>query len=72
MGGGQPHLAKHSVDFRHMPALFDGPTLEAVDDRHHYRETRFNALGEIEGRVFFVTLHVARQQPPHHQRKESQ
>jgi uncharacterized DUF497 family protein len=36
-------------------ALFDGPTDETVDDRSDYGETRINALGEIEGRVYFVT-----------------
>jgi uncharacterized protein len=49
------HLAKHGVDFRRMTELFDGPPLEAVDGRQEYGETRFNSLGEIEGRVFFVT-----------------
>jgi uncharacterized protein len=49
------HLAKHGVDFRRMPALFDGPMDEIVDDRSDYGETRINALGEIEGRVYFVT-----------------
>jgi uncharacterized DUF497 family protein len=49
------HLVNPGVDFRRMTALFDGPTTETVDDRQDYRETRVNALGEIEGRVFFVT-----------------
>jgi hypothetical protein len=31
-----------------MPELFDGPTVEAVDDRFNYGETRTNSLGEIE------------------------
>ena len=35
--------------------MFDGPTDETVDGRLDYGETRINALGEIEGRVFFVT-----------------
>jgi uncharacterized protein len=48
------HLAKHGVDFRRMTALFDGPTNETVDDRTDYGETRINALGEIDGRVYFV------------------
>ena len=38
-----------------MTALFDGPTVETVDDRFNYGETRINALGEIEGRVYVVT-----------------
>ena len=36
--------------------LFDGPRLEWEDGRHDYREVRIGALGEIEGRVFFVTF----------------
>ena len=51
----QANLVKHGVDFRQMPELFDGPTVEAVDDRN-YGETRANCLGEIEGRVFVVTI----------------
>jgi uncharacterized DUF497 family protein len=48
------HLVKHGVDFRRATEIFDGPTVESVDDRHDYRETRLNALGEIEGRVYAV------------------
>ena len=39
-----------------MTALFDGPTLDVVDDRYNYGETRFNCTGEIEGRIFVVTI----------------
>jgi uncharacterized protein len=49
------HLDKDAVDFRDITSLFDGPTLETVDDRKDYGETRINALGEIDGRVFIVT-----------------
>ena len=48
-------LAKHGVDFRSVPQLFGGPTIEIVDDRRDYGETRINCLGEIEGRVYFVS-----------------
>jgi uncharacterized DUF497 family protein len=37
------HLVKHGVDFLDMAALFDGPTVETVDDRFNYGETRINA-----------------------------
>lgn len=36
--------------------LFDGPRLEWEDRRKDYGETRTNTLGEIEGRVFFVSF----------------
>ena len=50
----QANLVKHGVDFRQMPELFDGPTVEAVDDRFNYGETRTNCLGEAGGRVYAV------------------
>lgn len=49
-------LAKHGVDFIDMLALFDSPITRDVDDRHDYGETRINCTGEIEGRVFVVTI----------------
>ena len=49
------HLAKHGIDFRDVTPMFNGPTLETVDDRRDYRETRINALGEIKGQVFNAT-----------------
>jgi uncharacterized protein len=48
------HLVKHGVDFRDVTSMFDGPTLEADDNRYAYGETRIYALGEIEGRVYAV------------------
>jgi uncharacterized protein len=51
----EANLVKHGVDFRQVTRLFDGGTVEAVDDRQDYGETRINCLGEIEGRVYFVT-----------------
>ena len=51
----EANLVKHGVDFLDLAALFDGPTLEIIDDRRDYGETRINCLGEIEGRVFIVT-----------------
>ena len=49
------HLAKHGVDFRRAAKLFDGPTVETVDDRFDYGEARINAMGDVDGRVYFVT-----------------
>ena len=35
-------------------SIFDGATLEIVDDRFNYGETRIRCLGEIEGRAYVV------------------
>jgi uncharacterized DUF497 family protein len=43
------NLVKHGVDFRQMPELFAGATVEAVDSRQDYGETRINCLGEVAG-----------------------
>ena len=47
-----------SADYRlrRLSGLFDGPRLEWEDRRKDYGETRINTLGEIEGRVFFVSF----------------
>jgi uncharacterized protein len=50
----QANLAKHGVDFRDVTELFDGDTVEIVDSRQDYGETRINSLGEIEGRIYVV------------------
>jgi uncharacterized DUF497 family protein len=31
----ESHLVKHGVDFRDVTPMFDGPTVETVDDRHN-------------------------------------
>jgi uncharacterized protein len=49
-------LAKHGVDFRDVTPMFDGPFTETIDDRFDYGETRINCTGEINGRVFVVTI----------------
>src|ERR1700722_3174326 len=49
------HLLKHGVDFPDVTPMFDGPTLETVDDRYPYGETRFNAPGETGGQSFVAT-----------------
>jgi uncharacterized protein len=48
------NLRHHKVDFVDVLSIFDGATLEIVDDRSNYGETRIRCLGEIEGRVYVV------------------
>ena len=48
------NLDKHGVDFVDAVLLFDGPTLERVDARRSYGETRVVALGEVNGIVLCV------------------
>lgn len=50
----ESNLLIHRVDFIDVISIFDGQTLEIVDDRFSYGETRIMCLGEIEGRVYAV------------------
>ncbi len=49
------NIYKHSVDFEFAARMFNGPVLVRVDDRKNYGETRFNALGAVNGMVLNVT-----------------
>jgi uncharacterized protein len=48
------NLTKHGIDFRDAPAIFDGPLVTAEDSREDYGETRFIALGLLEGIVVSI------------------
>ena len=46
---GKGNLARHGVAFEDAIRIFDGPTLEKVDDRFDYGETRIYAIGVVNG-----------------------
>ena len=48
------NLARHGIAFEDAILIFDGPTLERVDDRFDYGETRVYAIGVVNG--FEITL----------------
>ena len=48
------NLAKHGIDFREAPEVFDGPMLVALDNREDYGEDRFIGLGSIKSRVVVI------------------
>ena len=48
------NLARHGIAFEDAIGIFDGPTLERVDDRFHYGEIRVYAIGVVNG--FEITL----------------
>ena len=45
---------KHGIDFEDAARLFQGAYLELVDDRSHYEEERWIAVGEAGARVLVV------------------
>ena len=48
------NFLKHGVDFARAARMFEGPTLEAPDERREYGEARIGAFGLVDGEVFFV------------------
>ena len=42
-------VAHHGVAFEDAAKIFDGPTLERVDDRFEYSEVRLYAIGVVDG-----------------------
>ncbi len=48
------NLDEHGVDFADAGLIFDNPVIEAIDDRADYGETRYRALGHVEGDYFVV------------------
>lgn len=69
---------KHRIDFKTAAKVFLDPFAVEFDDRDASGETRFNAIGLVDGRMLFVTYTVrgdviriisARGAEPHEKRK---
>ena len=43
------NIAQHSIAFEDAVRIFEGPTLERVDDRFEYGEIRVYAIGVVNG-----------------------
>ncbi len=54
------NIAKHGIGFARAARIFDGPTLDWVDDRQDYGEERTISLGMIEGVLVLVVVHMDR------------
>ena len=43
------NIASHGISFEDAKSIFEGPTLERVDDRFDYGEVRVYAIGLVKG-----------------------
>ncbi len=43
------NIKRHGIDFEDARRIFDGPTVEKVDDRFDYGEVRVYAVGLVNG-----------------------
>lgn len=48
------NLRVHKITFEDAVKVFEGPTLERLDDRFDYAEERWYAIGLVEGRPVTV------------------
>jgi uncharacterized protein len=48
------NIRDRKIDFRDILPLFHGHTIEIVDDRVDYGETRIICFGELNGRLYVV------------------
>ena len=48
------NVKRHKIAFEDAKRIFDGPTIEQVDDRFDYGEIRIYAIGLVNGLEFTV------------------
>jgi hypothetical protein len=58
-GKNEANIAKHGISFLSAARIFDRPTLEFVDDRRGYGETRVAAIGAI-GEADLLVIYTMR------------
>lgn len=56
----QQNIAKHGLSFEDASRIFEGITLNAVDDRFDYGEVREISIGQIDGLVVVTVVHTDR------------
>lgn len=54
------NIAKHGIGFARAIRIFEGPTLDRIDDRADYGEERTISLGMIEGGLILVVMRTDR------------
>jgi uncharacterized DUF497 family protein len=47
-------LIEREIDFENAAEVFDGPTLDFIDDRHDYGEVRVVTAGFFRGRMVVI------------------
>ena len=49
------NIRQHGIDFVELKKVFEGATLNLLDDRYGYGETRFLTLGLMKGTVIAIS-----------------
>ena len=56
----QQNISKHGVSFHDACKIFDEITVDALDDRHDYGETRTISIGVLKNVAILVVVHTDR------------
>ena len=56
---------RHGIAFRDAARIFEGPTVERVDDRFDYGETRVYAIGVVNG-IEITVIYTDRERDERH------
>lgn len=56
----QKNIEKHGVSFEDASKIFDGFTVDAIDDRFDYDEERTISIGMFRGVVILMVVHTDR------------
>ena len=56
----QSNIKKHGVSFEQACAIFDGFTLDFIDDRYDYGELREMSIGRVEQVIYLAVIHTDR------------
>lgn len=51
---GRENLKKHGVDFIDATLIFENPVISEIDGRKKYKETRYRAIGHVDGEFYTV------------------
>src|ERR1035441_10249348 len=63
------NIARHGIAFEDAVKIFEGPTLERVDDRFEYKEVRVYAIGIVNGiEITVIYTDVSQAEPGSFQR----
>lgn len=54
------NVRKHGIDFDMARQIFDGFTLDKIDERFEYGEERIISIGQIAGIIALVVVHTDR------------
>jgi uncharacterized DUF497 family protein len=54
------NFKKHEISFEIAQGIFDNPTIDIIDNRFNYQETRIKTIGRLENEIILVVIRTDR------------